>query len=59
VAGEMERRNSSTNPEKGKGEKMEDYRSVTIMLALYKINTTALAERIREKIEEKGIAPGF
>jgi len=36
---------------------VEDYRDVTIMPALYKINTMVLAKRIREKTEGKRIVP--
>jgi len=32
---------------------MEDYRGVTVMPTLYKIYATALAERLREEVEEK------
>lgn len=40
---------------KGKGERMEDYKGMTLMLSLYKIYTTVLEERIKKEIEEKGI----
>jgi len=47
----------NTNPEEGKGEKVEHYRGrVTIMRALYKIYTMVL-ERIREEVEKKRIVP--
>lgn len=36
---------------------MGDYRGVTIMPTLYKIYTTALAERLREEVEGKEIIP--
>ncbi|XP_011861973.1 PREDICTED: uncharacterized protein LOC105558726, partial [Vollenhovia emeryi] len=39
------------------GKKVEDYRGVTIMTALYKIYTVVLAERIKKECEEKGIIP--
>jgi len=42
---------------KGEGDKITDYRGVTLMPTLYKIYTSILTERLREKIEEKGIIP--
>ncbi|XP_025154644.1 uncharacterized protein LOC112588552 [Harpegnathos saltator] len=38
---------------KGKGEKVTEYRGVTLMPSLYKIYTAMLAERVREEVEEK------
>jgi len=40
---------------KGEGEKVEDYRGVTLMTSAYKIYAAVLAGRIREEVEEKGI----
>ncbi|XP_067217103.1 LINE-1 retrotransposable element ORF2 protein [Linepithema humile] len=42
---------------KGEGEKVEDYRGVTLMSSCYKIYTITLAERLRREVEEKGIVP--
>lgn len=42
---------------KGEGEKIEEYRGVTLMSTLYKICTTVLAERLREEVEGKRIIP--
>lgn len=39
--------------EKRKGEKTGDYRGVTIMPTLYRINTTVLTGRLKEEIERK------
>jgi len=41
---------------KGKEEKVEEYKKVTLMSSVYKIYATILAERISEEVEEKGIA---
>lgn len=38
---------------KGEGEKVEKYRGITIMMTLYKIYVTILAERLRKEVEEK------
>jgi len=42
---------------KGEGERMEDYRGVTIMATLYKVYAAVLTERLRKEIEEKEIVP--
>jgi len=42
---------------RGRGEGVKDYRGITLMPSLYKIYTAALAERLREEIEEKGLMP--
>jgi len=42
---------------KGQGRLVEDYRGVTVMPTLYKIYTTALAERLREEVEGREILP--
>ncbi|XP_071577651.1 uncharacterized protein [Temnothorax nylanderi] len=42
---------------KGHGERVEDYRGVTIMPTLYKIYASVLAERLKEDVENKGILP--
>jgi len=36
---------------------MEKYRGVTVMPVLYKIYASALAERLREEVEGKGLLP--
>lgn len=40
---------------KGKEEKVEEYRGVTLMSTLYKVYESVLAERLREEIENKSI----
>lgn len=40
---------------KGEGERVEDYRGVTLMATAYKMYAMILAERLREEIEEKGL----
>ncbi|KYN09264.1 hypothetical protein ALC57_18628, partial [Trachymyrmex cornetzi] len=42
---------------KGQGEEVKDYREVSIMPTLYKVYTAALAERLREEVEGKGLIP--
>jgi len=42
---------------KGRGEKVEEYRGVTLLSTLYKIYVMVLTERLNEEIEEKGIVP--
>lgn len=42
---------------KEEGDKITDYRGVTLMLTLYKIYTSILMERLREEVEEKDIIP--
>jgi hypothetical protein len=39
------------------GERVEDYRGVTMMPTLYKVYVSVLTERLREEVEEKGIVP--
>lgn len=43
--------------EKKKEEKTGDYRGVTTMPTLYRINTTVLTGRLKEKIERKKMIP--
>lgn len=43
---------------KGEGEKVQNYRGVTVMPTLYKVYASTLAERLTEEVEEKGIIPG-
>jgi len=40
---------------KGDGERVENYRGVTLMPSMYKIYTTILAKRLREEVEGKSI----
>lgn len=40
---------------KREGEKAEHYKGVTLMVTAYKVYTMIIAERIREKIEGKGL----
>lgn len=42
---------------KRNGERVEDYREVTLMPTLYKVYTAILGERLREEIEKKGMIP--
>jgi len=42
---------------KGRGERVEEYRGVTLLVTLYKIYVMVLAERLNEEIEGKGIVP--
>lgn len=42
---------------KGAETEASDYRGVTLVSTLYKVYPRVLAERLREKIEEKGIIP--
>lgn len=40
------------------GERVENYRGVTLMSSLHKVYATTLADRLREDVEKKGILPG-
>lgn len=42
---------------KGEGEKVKDYREITIILPSYKVYAITLAERLRRDVKEKGIIP--
>lgn len=42
---------------KGMGEKVKDYREVTLIQLTYMVYTAMLAERLRKKVEDKGILP--
>ncbi|XP_070529779.1 calponin homology domain-containing protein DDB_G0272472-like [Cardiocondyla obscurior] len=42
---------------RGKGEKVEEYRGITLTQAAYKVYASVLAERLRKEIEEKEILP--
>jgi len=42
---------------KGKGEKIEKHRGITIMSSLYKVYAAVLARRIKEEVEEKRLIP--
>jgi len=42
---------------KGAGEKVEDYRGVTLMPTLYKVYVRVLTERLKEEMEEKSMVP--
>lgn len=58
----MDRRNSSSNSEKGEGRVVKKYRKVTLTRTAYKIYTykiyiSILAERVREEVERKAILP--
>lgn len=53
----MKRGNSSTGCKEGERERIEDYRGVTLTHTAYKIYAAALAERLREEVESKGILP--
>lgn len=53
----LERRSHSSNCKEGEGEKVEDYRGVTITQSAYKIYTTVLANRLKEEVVKKGVLP--
>lgn len=38
---------------KEEGEKLDDYRGITVMTAIYKVYVLVLAERLRVEIEDK------
>jgi len=40
---------------KGQGTLVEEYRGVTVMPTLYKVYAAVLAERLREKVEGRGM----
>jgi len=42
---------------KGEGERVEHYRGVTVMSALYKVYVSVLLRRLEEEVEEKEIIP--
>jgi len=42
---------------RGEGEKVEDYRVITLTQTAYKVYAMILAERLREEVERKGILP--
>lgn len=42
---------------KRKGDKVEDYREVTIMTTIYKVYGAALADKLKEEVEEKEMIP--
>lgn len=42
---------------KGMGEKVEEYRGITIAQSAYRVYTTILAEKLKEEVEGKGILP--
>lgn len=57
MAMRLEGRNINTNRKEGGGEKVEEYRGVTLTQTAYKIYTSVLAERLTKEVEEKGILP--
>jgi len=42
---------------KGRGDKINEYRGITIMPSLYKVYTTVLAKRLWKEVEKKGLVP--
>jgi len=42
---------------KGEGERVENYRGVTLLSTLYKVYVAVLAEKLREEVERKGSIP--
>ncbi|KAL6431964.1 hypothetical protein ACFW04_007414 [Cataglyphis niger] len=42
---------------KGKGERVEDYRGVSLTSTLYKVYASVLAGRLSKEVEEKGLVP--
>lgn len=57
VSGGMERGGDNTGGKKRDAEKVEDHRKITLLPTAYKIYASVLANRLRKKIEEKGIVP--
>lgn len=44
---------------KSEGDRVEEYKGVTITSTLYKVYAKVLAERLRKEVEEKGIMPRY
>lgn len=42
---------------KGEGERVEEYRGVTLMTTVYELYATVLAERLREDLEGREVVP--
>jgi len=42
---------------KGRGDRVSEYRGITIMPSLYKVYTAVLIKRLREEVERKGLIP--
>lgn len=42
---------------KGEGERIEEYRGVTLVSTLYKVYTTVLAGRLKKELEERDRVP--
>lgn len=42
---------------RGQGERVDDYRGMTIMPTLYKVYTAVLEERLREEVEGREMIP--
>lgn len=40
---------------KGKGDRVEEYRGITLMPSVYKVYAMVLVERLREEVERGGI----
>jgi len=57
LAGRLKGGSGGASVEKKRGGRLEDFRGITIMPAVYKIYAAILAERLRKKVEEKGIIP--
>lgn len=58
MAGGMEGRSDSTDGEKEKEGRVEEYRRIQkVMETSYKIYVATLADRLREAVEGKGIIP--
>lgn len=51
----MERGGNCADSKEGGRKKGGNYRGVTLMPTLYKVYTSMLVEKLREKLEEKGI----
>src|SRR5580765_7698176 len=54
---EQWRHGISPSGKKGGGERVEEYRGVTLMPTLYKVYVGVLTERLKEEMEEKEMIP--
>ncbi|XP_071577718.1 uncharacterized protein [Temnothorax nylanderi] len=55
--GEVVKEGMVVGGKKGKGEKVGNYRGVTLTQTAYKVYAAVLAERLRKEVEEKGLLP--
>ncbi|EZA53582.1 hypothetical protein X777_06938 [Ooceraea biroi] len=57
MAERIERGGYSTNSKKGNGDRMEDYRRITLTQTAYRVYAAILAERLKEEMEAKRMLP--